>query len=58
MTQNQAKRFPQIDLHRFPTSIDKNHLTGNDFYRFRFLCIDFKKKLQDVTTPETAGTVF
>ena len=59
MTENQAERFPQIDFLRFPISIDKNHLTGNDFYQFRFSCIDLKKKnLQDVTTPETAGTLF
>ena len=24
-------RFPQIDSHRFPLSIDKNHLIANDF---------------------------
>ena len=33
------KRF--IDFHRFPLSIDKNHLIAIDFYRYRFLSIDY-----------------
>ena len=30
-----------IDFHRFPLSIDKNHLIAIDFYRYRFLSIDY-----------------
>ena len=37
----QAKRFSSKYFHRFPISIDKNHLILNDFYRFRFLSIDY-----------------
>ena len=32
MSEIQAKRFSWIDVHRFPLSMDKNHLIANDFY--------------------------
>ena len=37
----QAKRFSSIDFHCFPISIDKTHLIANDFFRVRFLSIDY-----------------
>ena len=37
----QAKRFSSIDCHCFPISIDKTHLIANDFFRVRFLSIDY-----------------
>ena len=31
-----------IDFHRFPLSIDKNHLIATEFnYRYQFLSIDY-----------------
>ena len=30
-----------IDFHRFPLTIDKNHVIATDFYRQRFLSIDY-----------------
>ena len=39
MSEIQVKRFSWIDFHRFPLSMDKNHLIANNFYRFRFLSI-------------------
>ena len=30
-----------IDFHRFPLSIDNNHLIATDFYRHQFLSIDY-----------------
>ena len=41
MSEIQAKRFSLIDSHRFPLSMDKNHLIANDFYRFGFLFIGY-----------------
>ena len=41
MSEIQAKRFSLIDFHRFPLSMDKNHLIANDLSRFRFLSIGY-----------------
>ena len=50
-----------INFHRFALSIDKNHLIATDFYRHRFLSIDYsgeRSKLSIDGTVTIFGEIF
>ena len=44
------------DFHRFPLSIDKNPLIATDFYRYRFLSIDYSGDYRLPPTIELPGS--
>ena len=56
MSEIQVKRFSWIDFHRFPLSMDKNHLIAN--LKILSISIFIYWLLRDATTPRTAATLF
>ena len=56
MSEIQVKRFSWIDFHRFPLSMDKNHLIAN--LKILSISIFIYWLLRDATTPRTTATLF